>query len=271
MTFENDCSGDGEVLHCSVLGEGHPVVLIHGFAASNNDWVYLTPELLDNGYQVLAPDLIGHGSSSKPWDPSCYTYSVIYQHFEEWIETCGLDEDITLVGHSMGGLIALDFASHNPGSIQNLILIDPFFKQDQLNSILRLINRKPDWYQNALRLAPKWLIHTLVSLDVRGLIHYEERTRRQIAEDYKRASPQIVYIPGTLPDISNNIDCITSPTLVIWGTKDATLDPKSFPSIVASIPNGHGEAINGAGHQPHLAQPEIFNQLVMDFLQLNTN
>lgn len=271
MDSENNCFNEGEVLHCSVLGDGHPVVLIHGFAASNNHWVYLTPELLSQGYQVLAPDLIGHGNSSKPWDPTCYTYSVIYQHFEDWMKTCGIDEDVTLVGHSMGGLIALNYASHHPGSIRQMVLIDPYFKQDQLNSVLRLINRKPDLYQKALRLAPKWLIHTLLSLDVRGLIHYEERTRRQIAEDYKRAAPHIVYIPGTIPDISKDIDHITSPTLVIWGTNDITLNPESFPSIVESMPNGRGEAIEGAGHQPHLAQPEFFNQLVLDFLELNVN
>jgi pimeloyl-ACP methyl ester carboxylesterase len=271
MTTDNNCIEGSEILHCSIQGDGHPVVLIHGFAASNNDWVYLTPELLVNGYQVLAPDLIGHGDSSKPWDPSCYTYPVIYQHFVDWMKTCIWDENVTLVGHSMGGLIALNYASHHPGSIQQLILIDPYFRQDQLNSVLRLVNRKPNLYQNALRLAPEWLIHTLVSLDVRGLLHYEERTRRQIAEDYKRASPQIVYIPGTIPDISNNLNHIKSPTLVIWGTKDATLDPKSFPSIVASIPKGQGEAIQGAGHQPHLAQPETFNRLVLDFLELNAN
>ena len=103
------------------------------------------------------------------------------------------------------------------------------------------------------------------------LLHYEDRTRKQIAQDYKRASPEIVYIPGTIPDISNNLAHIQSPTLVIWGTKDTTLDPNSFPAIVASIPNGHGEAIKGAGHQPHLAQPEIFNRLVLEFLELNAN
>ena len=271
MSSEKNCFNESQTLHCSIMGEGDPVVLIHGIAASNNDWVYLTPELLKHGYQVLAPDLIGHGESSKPWDPDCYTFSNMYQFFEGWIDNCAVDGNITLIGHSMGGLIALNYASHNPGWIRQLILVDPFFKQEQLNPVLRLVNKNPDLYQNALRLAPKWLIHSLVSLDIRGLIHYEERTRRQIAEDYKRASPQIAFIPGTIPDISANIDQITSPTLVIWGTNDATLDPKSFPSIVASIPNGHGEAIKGAGHQPHLARPEIFNQIVLDFLELNPN
>ncbi len=266
---ENNCFGDNGKLYYHVQGSGHPVVLIHGFAASNYDWVYLTPQLAEAGYQVIAPDLIGHGNSSKPKDPTCYTFSILYQYFVDWMETFGEQQNLTLIGHSMGGLIALNYAIQHPDSAQRLVLVDPYFNQKQLNSILQLINLKPDWYQKALKMSPRWLIHTLISLDVRGLIHYDDRTRQQIAEDYKRASPQIVYIPGSIPDISKELLQVKSPTLVIWGTNDATLNPNSFPAIVNSLPNGHGKAIKGVGHQPHLAQPEEFNRLVLEFLNGN--
>jgi pimeloyl-ACP methyl ester carboxylesterase len=267
---DKNCNETGGILYCSVQGVGQPVVLIHGLAASNYDWKYLTPELIDTGYKVIAPDLTGHGNSDEPQDPGCYTFSVLYQHFVDCMDTYGGESEITLVGHSMGGLIALNYAIQNPESIGKLILIDPYFDQNQLNSILRYLNRKPDWYHKALRYTPRWLIHTLISLDVRGLLHYEDRTRKQIAEDYKRASPEIVFIPGTIPDISKDIMDIKSPTLVIWGTNDATLDPNSFPAIVESLPNGHGKAIRGTGHQPHLAQPAEFNRLVLEFLGVNS-
>ena len=266
---ENNCSDVGTDLHYSIQGDGPSVVLVHGIAASNNDWVYMTPDLIDCGYRVIAPDLIGHGNSNKPQDPGCYTFTFLYQHFVDWITTVNNEQKIILVGHSMGGLISLNYAIHHPKSVQRLILIDPYYNQKQLNSFLRLINKKPDWYQKALQVTPKWLIHTLISLDVKGLIHYEDRTRQQIAEDYKRASPDIVYIPGSIPDVSMNIKSIDAPTLVIWGTKDATLDPKSFSRMVASFPNGQGKAIRGAGHQPHLAKPEEVNKTVLDFLDGN--
>ncbi|MBE9475322.1 MAG: alpha/beta hydrolase [Chloroflexi bacterium] len=266
---EKNCFDVGTELHYSVHGDGHPVVLIHGFAASNYDWVYLTPELINYGYQAIAPDLIGHGNSNKPRDPGCYTYSFLYQHFVDWIATLEKDQEITLVGHSMGGLIALNYAIQNPEAVHRLVLIDPYYDQNQLNSILRYINQKPGWYQKALQITPQWLIHTLISLDVKGLIHYEDRTRKQIAEDYKRASPDIVYIPGSIPDLSEGITHVKSPTLVIWGTSDATLNPKSFPTMVQSFPNGQGKAIQGAGHQPHLTRPKEFNQSVTDFLGFN--
>lgn len=266
---EKNCSDLGTDLHYSIQGDGHSVVLIHGIAASNNDWVYLTPELINSGYQVIAPDLIGHGDSDKPKDSGCYTFKFLYQHFVDWIATINKEKKFTLIGHSMGGLISLNYAIQYPDAVDRLILISPYFDQNQLNSFLRLINNKPDWYQKALQVTPRWLIHTLISLDVKGLIHYEDRARQQIAEDYKRASPDIVYIPGSIPDISENIMHVYVPTLVIWGTKDATLNPKSFSSIVYSLPNGQGEAIRGAGHQPHLAHPNEVNKHVIDFLNGN--
>lgn len=263
----NDCFPEDENFHYYSHGDGQPVILIHGFGASNYDWTYLTPDLIESGYQVIAPDLIGHGNSNKPVDPECYSFSALYDHFTGWINTFGQDKDLTLIGHSMGGSIALLFASEHPDAIRQIVLIDPYYDRKQLNSILRSINKRPEWYQKALQITPQWLIHTAISLDVIGLIHYESRTRHQIAEDYKRASPQIVYLPGTIPDIANKINKIQSPTLVIWGTNDATLRPKSFPQLVEILPNGQGKAIKGGSHQPHLKKPKLFNQLVLDFLE----
>lgn len=266
MTEEN-CNSDGENLHYSIQGDGDPVVLIHGFAASNNDWVYITPVLANLGYQVIAPDLVGHGNSSKPIGPECYTFRSLYQHFIDWISEFGEDRKLTLIGHSLGGSIALNYAEDHPHAVDKMVLIDPYYNRKQLNPILGIINRRPGWYHWALEAAPQWLVQTALSLDVRGLLHYEVRTRQQIAADYKRADPQIAYIPGSIPDIGDHIDNVHMPTLVIWGSKDATLHTNSFPTLVDKLPKGYGKSIQGAGHQPHLAKPDIFNPLVTDFLK----
>lgn len=259
MTLNNN-------IHYSVHGEGQPAVLIHGIAASNFDWIYLTPVLTNLGYQVFAPDLVGHGNSTKPDHPSLYTFNILYEHFTEWVDATGHNGDLILIGHSLGGLIALNYAINNPHSVSRIVLIDPFFTQNQLNSVLRWINFKPEWYQKALQFTPRWLIHTIMNLDVNGMIHLDGHTRQQIADDYKRASPLIVHIPGSIPDISEHIESVDLPTLVVWGTNDSTLHPNSFPKLVSALPNGQGIPIKGAGHQPHLSKPHLFNQLVMDFL-----
>lgn len=264
--YKSDCNSTEDTIHYSIQGEGDPIVLIHGFAASNNDWIYITPELTNLGFQVIAPDLVGHGDSSKPIDPNCYTFHTLYNHFIEWVREFGEHKKLTLVGHSLGGSIALNYSLDHPEAVDKIVLIDPYYNRHQLNPVLGLINRRPDLYQKALGAAPQWLVRTVLALDVRGLVHYEVRTRQQIAEDYKRADPQIAYIPGSIPDLSHQVERVNSPTLVIWGSKDLTLQVNSFPPLVDKLPKGYGKSIQGAGHQPHLAKPEEFNQLVKDFL-----
>ena len=254
-------------LHYTRQGEGTPVVLVHGFAASNFDWSYLAPELVENGYQVLAPDLIGHGNSIHSIPDPGYTFRVLYEHFSDWINIQECEQEITLIGHSLGGLITLNYVIQNPSSVKNLILINPFYDKNQLNPFLRYLSGNPEPYRKALQIAPPWLMHLIISLDIRGLIHYEDRARKQKAADITRAAPEIVYIPGSIPYFSSQLSDIQSPTCIIWGTNDPTLNPKSFPELVDAIPNASGIPIRGAGHQPHLARSDQLNRIVLDFLE----
>lgn len=253
-------------LHYTMSGEGPPVILIHGFAASNHDWVYLEPELVKRGYQVYAPDLIGHGNSQLPNPKKEFIFDDIYQYFYEWINNLVFDAEITLIGHSLGGLIALSHAITNPHSVKNLILINPYYTKKQLNRFLRYISRNPEPYRKVLQMTPSWLIHALISVDIRGYYHYEDRTRRQKSEDVSRAAPDIVYIPRSIPQVSNHLQEVKIPCCVIWGTKDTTLNPKSFPALVNSLPIAISKPINGAGHQPHLSRWEQLNLIIVEYL-----
>ena len=264
--IENKPTNGKAGLHYTRQGEGTPIVLVHGFAASNFDWSYLAPELVKNGYQVLAPDLIGHGNSIHSVPKPGYTFHVLYEHFTDWINTQECDREITLIGHSLGGLITINYAIQNPSSVRKLILINPYYDKNQLNPVLRYISGHPRPYRKALRIAPSWLIHIVISLDIRGLVHYEDRARKQKAKDITRAAPEIVYIPGSIPYFSSQLSDIQSPTCVIWGTKDPTLDPNSFPELVDALPNATGIPIRGTGHQPHLARSDQLNRIVLDFL-----
>ena len=258
-------------LHYTVSGEGPPVILIHGFAASNCDWVYLEPELDKRGYQVFAPDLIGHGNSQLPNPRVGFTFDDIYRYFSDWEKNLVIDSGITLIGHSLGGSIALNFAISNPSRVRNLILINPYYTKNQLNRFLRYISRNPEPYRKALQITPGWLIHKLISLDIRGYIHYEDRTRNQKAEDVSRAAPDIVYIPRSIPEVSNHLKELDIPCCVIWGTKDTTLNPKSFPDLVNTLPNAISEPIKGAGHQPHLSRTEELNKIIVKYLAGQTS
>jgi len=91
-----------------------------------------------------------------------------------------------------------------------------------------------------------------------GLDPYDARfctrsARVQAADDWKRASPRIAYIPASIPDLTPQLRQISVPVRVIWGEKDLTLDPRLFPKLVKALPNATGHIIRGRGTSRTLA------------------
>lgn len=252
--------------NAKTLGDGPPVILIHGIAASLSDWEYLMPVLSEAGYCTYALDLLGHGQSAKPAEPGHYHFEAIFAHLAGWIDSLGLKQPPVFVGHSLGGFLSLYYALKYPEKCSRLCLLDPFYRPEQLSPFLRLVNRRPAVAAKALDLTPHWLFHKIMRLDIQSLSQINEHSRRQIAEDYKRASPLVVHITGSLPDLTGQIPQIKSPTLVIWGEKDLTLRPDLFPELVKMLPDARGQVIPKCGHQPHLCNSADVNRLVLDFL-----
>jgi pimeloyl-ACP methyl ester carboxylesterase len=248
------------------IGNGQPVILVHGTASSLSDWTSLATELASNGFAAHALDLLGHGESAKPDDPRLYHIESIYHHFQNWVESLNLDTPPVLVGHSLGGYLSLVHAIRQPGAVRGLVLIDPFFESRQLSLLLRLVSRRPTLGEKAMRVTPQWLIHTVIGWNPDTSAYFSTEARQQIAADYKRASPHFVYITRDMPDLTNSLPDVHAPTLVIWGERDQTLRPSSFPRLVQSLPNATGYPVSATGHQPHVSKPELINRLTLNFL-----
>jgi pimeloyl-ACP methyl ester carboxylesterase len=255
-----------DVIHAVSQGRGEPVILLHGIAASLYDWNRLMPDLAGCGYRALAPDLPGHGESFKPSDPEAYRVEMLYEHVERWIgeETDG--EPLFLVGHSMGGYISLLYALRHAPRVRGLVLINPLYSPQQLAPLLQAVRRRPHVGEKALRATPEWLMNLIMGWDPSKPADFPAEARRQIANDYKRASPHIVYITRSIPDLTPMLSQVTAPTLLIWGEKDQTLQPESFLRLAELIPGAASSAILSCGHQPHIGQPALVNRLTLDFL-----
>jgi pimeloyl-ACP methyl ester carboxylesterase len=234
-------------------------------AASLHDWDALAPALAGSGFRALALDLLGHGDSAKPNDPEQYTHKGFYAHFASWLEELCLDEPPVLVGHSFGGYLSLLYALKNPGKVRQLVLINPLYDPNQLPPLVRLARRRPQLGETAMRFAPEWVYRFFVGLDP-DVSEGKPDARRQIARDAKRASPHILRIARQLPSLEPRLDKLSTPSLIIWGEKDHTLAPPSFPRLVERIPNASGQPLPGCGHQPHICQPFMVNSLVLNFL-----
>ncbi len=253
-------------------GSGTPVILIHGIAASHHDWDDLTPELTRHGYASYALDLLGHGESPKP-DSRAYRIDWLFEHFSKWMRSLQLTEPAILIGHSLGGYLALEYAHCLPAWTRGLVLVNPFYARSQLPLLLRRSYGRTNLRHFIIGRTPEWLFRLIVDTTSAAMGHSSgalhalpERIRAQTALDYIRTAPGVYNIPNEVPDTTHFLSQLTLPTLVVWGERDRTLAPASFPKLVESMPLARGKSIR-AGHVPHQSNATEFNSLVLEFLQ----
>jgi len=255
------------------LGEGPAVIMVHGLAASLHDWDALLPALAKAGYTGYALDLLGHGDSSKPRQLEAYTSDAVYEHMRAWIDALMLEQPAVVIGHSLGGHLALQFALQYPERVRALVLVNPFYTQEQLPPALRFFLRRPLLNTTLIERTPYWLFRLLIDVSSlqfgnsnENLHTLPEAVRIQTALDYKRAAPGIYNIPRALQDLTPSLPRVNQPTLVIWGARDQTIDPKTFPVLVEKLPNARGEIMPICGHVPHQCHALDFNKKVFGFL-----
>jgi pimeloyl-ACP methyl ester carboxylesterase len=258
-------------------GAGTPVILIHGIAASLHDWDDLIPELTKNNYASYALDLLGHGESPR-LNVHAYQPDWMFEHFMIWMRSLHLTEPAILIGHSLGGHIALEYARRVSAWTRGLILVNPFYSRSQLNFLLRRPHSRRNLRGVVAGRTPVWLFRAFVDLasvatrrgrrwDGNDALHsLPIRIRAQTALDYTRTAPGVYNLPGVLSDLTDNLPHINIPTLVVWGERDQTLKPASFSKLVKTMPRAQGRSIH-AGHVPHQSNAEEFNKMVLEFLR----
>ncbi len=257
--------------HYIQQGKGTPVIMIHGVAASLHDWDDLVPDLAKNGYASYALDLLGHGESPKP-DSRAYQFDWIFDNFVSWMTSLRLTEPAILIGHSLGGHIALEYARRFSAWTRGLVLVNPFYSRSQLPFFLRKTYGNNNLNGQVVSRLPKWMLRAFVDVTSvafghgAGALHsLPEHIRVQTALDYKRTAPGVYNIPNIITDLSVHAPTITFPTLVVWGERDQTLSPVSFPKLVSAMPRARGKSFR-AGHVPHQSHAKEFNAEVMEFL-----
>src|SRR5258706_128543 len=256
-------------------GVGVPIILAHGLAASLHDWDDLLPELAASGYTGYALDLLGHGESEKPIHHRDYTVDSVFADFESWIDSLHRHEPLIIVGHSLGGGLALMYALKHPERVRALVLVNPFYDIRQLPFMLQTVFLRQLMNTHILEMTPYRIFRFFVDMTSFNFYigHREahilpEHIRYQTALDYKRASSGIYNIPRTLPDLTLDLLRLTQPTLLLWGNRDQTLAPDSFVQLAKLIPNLKGTHVMPVcGHVPHQCHPQKLNPYVMDFLK----
>jgi len=253
-------------------GQGIPVIMIHGIAASLHDWDDLIPALTENGYASYALDILGHGDSPKP-NSRAYQMDWMFEHFENWMRSLRLTQPAILIGHSLGGYIALEYARRFASLTRGLILVNPFYSRLQLPFLLRRSYSSRNLRGVIAGKTPEWMFRAIVNVTSRAMGHsagalhsLPEHIRAQTAFDYTRTAPGVYNLPNVLMDLDEYLPRINIPTLVMWGDRDQTLAPSSFPKLVKAMPRAVGKSLR-AGHVAHQSNAEEFNMLALEFLR----
>lgn len=241
-----------------------PVLLIHGLGnAAARDWAQVIPALAGD-YDVYALDLPGFGGSDKGnhlYSPSNYV-RVLDALFGERLKT-----PVNLVGHSMGGVVALAYAATYPERVRRLVVADVAgvlhgsVYTEFLGRALaqRAVGDSP-WRDIVTRAIQQ----QAENLPAKGVMSIEQP---QIRQRLLRGDPHaIAALAMVQHDLSRGLRAIKAPTLVIWSSDDTVAPPRTGQVLASAIPGARLVVIGEAGHAPHVGQPAKFNALLRDEL-----
>lgn len=267
-------AGDVKTCYWQSGDRGSSVILIHGLAGSADIWLN-NIDPLSRHHRLYALDLPGFGRSDKPgppFSPSDYT-----RVLDDFMTALDIDR-ATLVGQSLGGGIALQYALQFPQKVRRLILVDSAG-----------LGKEVIW---TLKLMSLPLFGELMSYPTRKGVElffkFAVRDQSLITVDFVDRYYTFFSAPGfqnfllrllrlminvrgvreeVLSPLMNNLHKIIQPVLIVWGEKDRVLPLAHAYAGRRRLPHGTVEIFEACGHLPFFEEAERFNRLVLQFLQ----
>lgn len=259
--------------HCRLLDwrvAGEPVLLVHGLGSNAATWLHFAAQL-DARFRPLAVDLRGHGDSSWRPDYALASFVADLEAVGDWI-----GRPFAVVGHSLGGEIALHFAARNPDVVRALVLVDvggPLPSAGAQRIRADLAGAAGDYASPEAYFAELRDSHALA----------EDAGLRDLAENAVRRTPDGRWAlkldpalrgrPGTsliartgLPGFWEALARVRCPALVLRGQVSAVLKVDAAERMAATLPAGRLHVIPGAGHAVMLDNPRAFLEVASDFL-----
>jgi pimeloyl-ACP methyl ester carboxylesterase len=259
-------------------GSGPPLLLLHGVGNSAQTWAGVLDRLAAS-HTVIAPDLLGHGSSDKPRGD--YSIAGYANGMRDLLSVLDV-EQVTVVGHSLGGGIALQFAYQFPELVQRLVLVGSGGLGPDLSAGLRLatlpgaeavltaLAAVSGGLRTGLRVvegagaALGWTRMSDVAEAADAILALRDvearraflRTLRGVVDSHGQAVTALdrLYLANSVP------------MLVVWGSRDPIVPAAHAETVRSLVPTAQVEVFEGAGHWPHLDDPDRFCAVLLEFL-----
>ncbi|MGH7212076.1 MAG: acetoin dehydrogenase dihydrolipoyllysine-residue acetyltransferase subunit [Acetobacteraceae bacterium] len=240
--------------------EGRPVVLIHGFGGDLNNWLFTQPALAEK-HRTIALDLPGHGGSSK--DVGAGDVPTLAQSLVDFLAALDIPK-AHLVGHSLGGTVALYTALNHPAHVASLTLIAPAglgaeIDQAFIDGFLTANRRKP-----LLAVLEKLVADpSLISRDMADDVLKFKRLDGAVAALSAIAAANFAAGRQTTL-LRDQLGKIEVPVQVIWGAEDRILPARHADGLPANVAV---HVLQGAGHMPHMEKAAEVNRLIAAFVR----
>jgi pimeloyl-ACP methyl ester carboxylesterase len=259
-----------------LVGAGPPLVLIHGIGDSSATWAPVIGELARR-HLVIAPDLLGHGSSDKP--RADYSVAAYANGVRDLLGVLGV-ERATLVGHSLGGGVAMQFAYQFPERTERLVLVGSGGAGPDVTPVLRAMTLP----------GAAMALHLLRLPGARLQVGAVVAALRALGTGLGQDGADLLRMVDALPDATARAAFIRTlravvdwrgqvvtmldrcyltrgmPTLLVWGERDAIVPVAHAYRAHAAMPGSRLEVFDGAGHFPFHTDPLRFVAVVEDFL-----
>ena len=266
---------NGERVAYLDVGQGRPVILIHGFGGSMWQWEH-QQQPLSAEFRLITPDLIGSGLSTKPEIE--YRPEQMLEYFIGFMDALRIRQ-ATLVGNSMGAGLAIGMALTYPDRVAQLVLIDglPANVRERLTSpsIKRALDTAaPSW----LASFGNWLFGgVMIESVLKEIVHDPALLTPAVIERSNRnrqrpgVIPPLMTVRGTLPlwesGFAKRIGDIRHPTLILWGEEDQVFPLPAGEELHRSIKGSALVRIPNAGHIPQWERPDLANRAMIEFLR----
>jgi len=246
------------------------VLLIHGFTGSLEGWRDIYPNL-DERFNYVGIDLIGHGKSDSPTDIEKYKPESLVSQIQDILDQLSINK-VIILGYSMGGRVALNFAVSHPQKIKGIILestsagiknekdrIERTESDEELASYVEE-NRTE-------KFAERWMNQDIFNTQRRFSDEKLQIIRDRIAQNSKTGLANILrgFGNGTMPYLVAKVNLIQCPVLLISGELD-TKYCRLNSELEKKFPNAKNAVVKNAGHNTHLEESERFVQAANEYL-----
>lgn len=253
-----------KLLHAQVFGEGRPFVILHGFLGMGDNWKTLGLKYSESGFEVHLLDLRNHGRS---FHTSEFNYELMTRDVLNYYEEKNLADSV-LLGHSMGGKVAMLYATENPLKVSELIIADigpksyPAHHQDIISALKQMRLSEYKSRSDAEDDLAHYIDDRGVRLFLLKNLYRKNKDEFGLRMNLDVLSESMDEIGATLPEGA----VYKGKTLFLRGEKSMYIKDEDESLIKRHFPKAEIETISDAGHWLHAENPDMFFEKTMAFL-----